>query len=630
MLKLGELSTVLKADLEPFRRDLRRAKQAFQEHGQELKAGAAVAGAAIAAALGSGIASALQLDAAKTKLAAQLGGDPTYAADMGRIAGAVYARGFGESAEAVGETLRGVLTSGLVDEDATSAEIEALTIKAQALADTFGVDVTQTARAAGQMIRTGLADSAAEAFDILVRGFQQSGDHAGDTLDTVSEYSTQFRKLGLDAAEAFGLLLQGLKAGARDSDTVADALKEFAILAIDGSEATSEAFKALGLDATTMAAQIAAGGEGAQVGLQTVLDKLRAIEDPVTRDAIAVGLFGTKAEDLGAALFALDPESAAKGLGEVTGAADQLGQTLEESASQRLEAFKRQAQAALVEKLAAAVPYIEATARWLSEHSAIVGPLAVGLGILAAAIGIITLATNIYTAAQAALNTVMLLSPTTWIILAIVALIAIIVLIATKTTWFQDAWAWAWGGIKAAALAVGRWFRDTLWRDWILGAWNGIISAGERVWGWMSSLPGKIKNAFARIADILSSPFRWAFNRIAGSWNATIGRLSWTVPSWVPGLGGNTISVPQLPMLAKGGHILASGAAIVGEAGPELVHLDKGATVQPLTGGGHGEARELRLRLIHETPEGRVLREQLIDYAGQIGVAPSALLPSTR
>src|SRR3546814_9221031 len=52
------------------------------------------------------------------------------------------------------------------------------------------------------------------------------------------------------------------------------------------------------------------------------------------------------------------------------------------------------------------------------------------------------------TAAQWAWNAAQLASPMTWVVAGIVALIAVIVLIATKTDWFQKAWSAAWGWIK--------------------------------------------------------------------------------------------------------------------------------------------------------------------------------------
>lgn len=172
---------------------------------------------------------------------------------------------------------------------------------------------------------------------------------------------------------------------------------------------------------------------------------------------------------------------------------------------------------------------------------------------------------GLVTAAQWAWNAAQAASPTTWIILAIVALIAVIVLIATKTTWFQDIWKATWGGIKSAASAVGSWFRDTLWRKWILGALNGIQAAGEKAWNWFKDLPRKFRSTFASIGGFISAPFRAAFNLISTAWNNTIGRLSWTVPGWIPGIGGNSFSAPRLP------HFHSGVGAVPGTPGSEVL-----------------------------------------------------------
>ncbi|MCX4468970.1 hypothetical protein OOK41_01350 [Micromonospora sp. NBC_01655] len=201
------------------------------------------------------------------------------------------------------------------------------------------------------------------------------------------------------------------------------------------------------------------------------------------------------------------------------------------------------------------------------------------------------IATIWQTVAQWALNIAQMASPTTWIILAIVALIAVIVLIATKTTWFQDAWKASWKWIKAAAAAVGDWFVNTLYRRWILGAYNGIINGGKAFLNWYFSLPGRLIRALVNISRIISSPFRAAFNAIARLWNNTVGRLRFQAPSWVPGIGGKGFNMPQLPMLAKGGTATRAGLAIVGEEGPEVVHLGAGASVIPLPTGGTGGGR---------------------------------------
>jgi hypothetical protein len=171
--------------------------------------------------------------------------------------------------------------------------------------------------------------------------------------------------------------------------------------------------------------------------------------------------------------------------------------------------------------------------------------------LLSAVVGVL----GLVTAAQWLWNSALFASPLTWIVLAIAAVIAIIVLIATKTTWFQDLWRVTWGGIKDAASAVGSWFKDVLWKKWIVGAWDGIVNAGKNAWNWMKELPGKIKSSFSRITDFLFSPFRAAFNKISTAWNNTVGNLSWTVPGWVPGVGGNSISAPRLPTFHSGGRV---------------------------------------------------------------------------
>ncbi|NJP33680.1 hypothetical protein [Micromonospora thermarum] len=212
-------------------------------------------------------------------------------------------------------------------------------------------------------------------------------------------------------------------------------------------------------------------------------------------------------------------------------------------------------------------------------------------------------ATALATVAQWAYNIAQMASPTTWIILAIVALIGVIILIAAKTDWFQKAWNWAWGGVKAAAAAVGDWFMNTLWRRLILGTYNNIVNGGTRFLGWYLGLPGRLAKGLARVGSIILSPFKWGFNQIARFWNNTVGRLSFTAPSWIPMFGGMGWSMPKLPMLAKGGTFTADGgAAIVGEDGPEVITGVRGASVVPLpkSGGdsGAGGGRRGRSRLV--------------------------------
>jgi hypothetical protein len=88
------------------------------------------------------------------------------------------------------------------------------------------------------------------------------------------------------------------------------------------------------------------------------LAKLRDIKDPIKQGAIATELFGTKAEDLGKALFALDPSTAVQSLGKVTGAADTLGDTLRDNSQVEIEEFKRRAEMFMTGKMAELIPFV--------------------------------------------------------------------------------------------------------------------------------------------------------------------------------------------------------------------------------------------------------------------------------
>jgi len=157
------------------------------------------------------------------------------------------------------------------------------------------------------------------------------------------------------------------------------------------------------------------------------------------------------------------------------------------------------------------------------------------------------------TAAQWAWNAAQLASPMTWIVLAIVAVIAAIVLLVKNWDWVKKAGSAAWKWIKEAA---------------------------QNTWNWLKQVPGWIGRAFSNVAKVISAPFRAAFNFIADAWNNTIGRLSWTVPGWVPWIGGNTISVPRLPKFHSGG-------VVPGAPGSEMLAvLQAGETVTPAGAGG--------------------------------------------
>lgn len=334
---------------------------------------AKLAGAGVGLALVGSLVTAINMEPARAKLTAQLGLTGPESARLGGVAGKLYAANYGEGLEDVTGAIRSVIQNIDGMRNASSEDLQQITAKVMSLSSAFDQDLGATTRAVGQMIRTGLAKDANEALDIITVGFQHGADKAEDFLDTLNEYGTQFRKLGIDGKTATGLITQGLQAGARDADIVADAFKEFAIRAIDGSKLTSDSFKALGLDAVAMQKAVAAGGSTAAQATDSVLDALRNVKDPAERAAIATGLFGTQAEDLGQALFALDLTTAVDGLGKIEGAASEVDRVMGDTAAGGLTSIARGLQVLADQVGSALLPVLK--------------PLIVGMAGLGEAIG---------------------------------------------------------------------------------------------------------------------------------------------------------------------------------------------------------------------------------------------------
>lgn len=283
--------------------------------------GVAVIGLTAGAALAAAIQDGMQQEMDQDLFQAQTGVTEAQARKFGLAAGESYADAFGESIEGNLATAKAALANGLLDPAATQRDAEKIINSLDGVATIMGEDIPNVARAAGNAVKSGFAVDVQDAFDLLVKGSQMGLNASEDLVDTVTEYSVQFAKVGLSGAEAFGLMNQAVQNGARDTDTAADAIKEFAIRSIDGSKAAAEAYEALGMNAEEMTAKIAKGGAEGTEGMTDLLTKIREIEDPVVRNTVAVGLFGTKAEDLGNAMYKLDLTTAVQSMNDYEGAA---------------------------------------------------------------------------------------------------------------------------------------------------------------------------------------------------------------------------------------------------------------------------------------------------------------------
>lgn len=220
-------------------------------------------------------------------------------------------------------------------------------------------------------------------------------------------------------------------------------------------------------------------------------------------------------------------------------------------------------------------------------------------------------------AVQWAMNAALLANPVTWVVIGIIALIAVIVLVATKTKFFQTVWKYVWGFMKS----VGAWFAGPF-AGFFVRAWGKIVASLNRAkgqfmgavnfiknlfWGWaraqvaiassvigqvvrivnfIRSAPGRIRGALAGMFNPLWSGFRNNVNRLISGWN----NLSFGIPGFsfagvsVPGI---SVGTPDIPYLATGGNVMRDGMAYL-HAGEQVTKRAEVTRTGPGTGSGGG------------------------------------------
>jgi hypothetical protein len=668
-LVLGELATILKADDRPMEKGLKAGEGRFRdakgryvkiakETGQEageatgggflgkigplLKGGAVAAATAAALALGVAFVQALDVEKANDKLAAQMGASAAEAEHLGRVAGELYAGAYGDSIGQVNEALDAVVSSIDGMRQASEDDLEAMTAKALDLATAFDLDVARAAQVAGEAVRYGLAEDANQAMDLITASLQRVPKAVReDLIDAIDEYGPFLESIGLIGEKAFGLLVRGAEKGMYGIDKTGDALKEFTIRATDMSTASKVGFDAIGLSQQKMAGKLLAGGETAAKAFDQIIAGLLGIKDPVAQSQAALALFGTPLEDLSVAeipKFLASLQSAEGGLGDVAGAAERMGATLNDNAATRVEAFKRKTMSQLTELAGGTlklfddvqqdpavsdfmgdagrvldekvVPALRSFWSWVQEKVLpVLQEIRVNaLDRLREAWTFVSDKIDENREELTQLGEVLRVVAE-WIVTNVLPVLYDLYYsgfvhvahgIGMVIDWISF-WIDAFNLAKDAATGTVNWVGDKI--DWVVSKANGL----------------KKRMSFSGLFDGMKGALKSAVNWVIGKWNG----LEFGVPRIsIPGVGsfgGGSIGVPNIPLLAKGGNILREGLAVVGDAGPELVRLGRGAQVQPLASGSAMAGLVGVLRIILQWPDGRVIKDQLVDAASLRG-----------
>ena len=119
---------------------------------------------------------------------------------------------------------------------------------------------------------------------------------------------------------------------------------------------------------------------------------------------------------------------------------------------------------------------------------------------------------------------------------------------------------------------------------WLHGFFDFII---DNVGNKLSSTFEKFGSLVSTVWEGLKSSFKNGINFWINAINTLIrGVNSIKVPDWVTDkIGIGNVNIQEIPALAEGGNIVQAGRVLVGEAGPELLDLPKGARVTPLNDG---------------------------------------------
>ena len=320
-----------------------------------------------------------------------------------------------------------------------------------------------------------------------------------------------------------------------------------------GVKTATDALDALGLTSADLA------GLSPDETFNKLALAIGAVEDPLIRAAIAQDIFGKAGNEL-LPLFAQGAEGIqrlkdqAVALGVVMSTEDALAAA---EFTDSLNELKSAVSGLGLEFASNFVPRLTEIVRLLVANKEAALPVVAVLGVLGTAI-------IAATAAQWLWNFAMAANPIGLIVILIFGFIAALVVLITQldtvTLGFK-----IWG---ETALNV---FRVT---------WDGIKAIWRRA---ISDLVLYWKSEWAEMMAIIQSASDFIMPIVRAIVSAA-NRASRAAESIRGGIRGGIASV--IPGMAAGGNVMRSGTVKVGERGPELVKLPRGAQVQPLDGSG--------------------------------------------
>jgi hypothetical protein len=172
----------------------------------------------------------------------------------------------------------------------------------------------------------------------------------------------------------------------------------------------------------------------------------------------------------------------------------------------------------IVTGLATFMTWINGASKPAQILKAAIEGIVAALVIYGVALGVIKVATIAWTAVQTVLDVALNANPIGLIILAIAALVAVIIWVATKTQFFQTVWSAVWSFMKM----IGAWFAGPF-AGFFVSVWNKLVSVFntgkavvilvaqdikakfEMVVNFFGSIPGRVSAFFSAVKNFIVS-----------------------------------------------------------------------------------------------------------------------------
>lgn len=379
----------------------------------------------------------------------------------------------------------------------TGDELETVAEQVIAAGDLFGekLDINKLSSAMSAFAIP--ASETSEVMDELFRVSQATGVSINTLADSSAKAAPTLGNMGFDIEDVASMVGLLDKAGLNSTATIAAMGKGMVTLAKDG-EAPKDAFTRVVGEIDNLVKsgdQAAALTEAGKIfgtkGAPQFLDALQtgAFNLDTLRDSIgATGdtILGVQEET------ADGPEKFQIAVNKVKLALQPLAATVFDGVANALDYL---------------TPKMESFISWAQENPELIKGIAIALGVMSAAIFVAA-------AAQWVMNSALLASPITWIIVGIGLIIAAIVLLITN-----------WDSVK----------------ETLLGAWDAIVNAWGAAWDWIkgffSGIWDGITEFIAGIPDAIS-------NFLSGAWDSISGLFT---QMW-DGLVEFITNIPQMIM----------------------------------------------------------------------------------